>query len=54
MTWASRVRSTPIATRRGGTISVGPTRACTSTSRARLPSIAGKTHEPTRSPASAR
>ena len=46
MIWARRVRSTPTATRRGGTTSVGPTSACTSTSSARLPSIAGKTHEP--------
>ena len=53
-TCASRVRSIPPATRRGGTMSVGPTNACTSTNTARVPSMAGNRHEPTRSPASAR
>ena len=43
---ASRLRSTPFATRRGGTSSVGATSACTSTSSGRVPSIAARTTEP--------
>ena len=45
-TSASRLRSTPFATRRGGTISLGATSACTSTSSGRDPSIAHSTTEP--------
>ena len=45
-TSASRLRSTPLATRRGGTSSVGATSACTSTSSGREPSIAHSTTEP--------
>ena len=47
-TSASRLRSTPLATRRGGTSSVGATSACTSTSSGREPSIAQSTTEPGR------
>ena len=43
---ASRLRSTPFATRRGGTSSVGATSACTSTSSGRVPSIAASTTDP--------
>ena len=42
----SRLRSIPVAIRRGGTISVGATSAWTSTSSGRVPSIAHSTHEP--------
>ena len=45
-TSASRLRSTPLATRRGGTSSLGATSACTSTSSGREPSIAHSTTEP--------
>ena len=45
-TSASRLRSTPFATRRGGTSSLGATSACTSTSSGREPSIAQSTTEP--------
>ena len=45
-TRASRLRSTPVAVRRGGTISVGATSACTSTSSGRVPSIAQSTTDP--------
>ena len=45
-TIASRLRSIPVATRRGGTISVGATSAWTSTSSGRVPSIEQSTTEP--------
>ena len=45
-TIASRLRSMPVAVRRGGTISVGATSAWTSTSSGRVPSIAHSTQEP--------
>ena len=45
-TSASRLRSTPFATRRGGTSSLGATSAWTSTSSGREPSIAQSTTEP--------
>ena len=45
-TSARRLRSTPLARRRGGTSSVGATSACTSTSSGREPSIEHRTTEP--------
>ncbi len=45
-TSASRLRSTPLATRRGGTSSLGATSAWTSTSSGREPSIEQSTTEP--------